>query len=349
MFPHPSLHFGCGRERHHGFTSFRYTTLRSLRQKYEQSRQSFISRQIDDGWEERERKKESESEWRRGSDTYLKPGAMLAQLPVRSQMQYGSREARQALQREEEEKRYNVTVSQSAWKYPSIHPSIIMSSPALFGKCGFFQKTKCLHAGSDDCLLYNTAAVGKRQKEGERHNKGKRWRERRDEKEKKCYDEKEKRWNRRDRIKGKESRRAERKRKRDEKYGEPVERKTREKEGRDEERDKVKSQVIWVSSDSRQVVTHDSSLWWRPLRESESSEKSFKLSHCRRDNVVSSVFREKYQVWSYLRRVLMSWLQKMRCVKSFRSWNVDCPRDIWLFSFQEELDNIWPLPWSRMK
>ncbi len=28
----------------------------------------------------------------------MKPGAMLAQLPVRSQMQYGSREARQDLQ-----------------------------------------------------------------------------------------------------------------------------------------------------------------------------------------------------------------------------------------------------------
>lgn len=188
MFPHPSLHFGCGRERHHGFTSFRYTTLRSPRQKYEQSRQSFISCRIDDGWEERERKKESESEWRRGSDTYLKPGAMLAQLPVRSQMQYGSREARQALQREEEKKRYNVTVSESVWKYPSIHHN----------------------AGSDDCLLYNTAAAGRDTIKGRSGGK--------EERDKiKCYDEKEQRWNRRDRIKGKESRRVESKRERDEK------------------------------------------------------------------------------------------------------------------------------------
>ena len=37
-------------------------------------------------------------------NTYLKPGAMLAQVPVRSQMQYGSREARQALERQKEKR-----------------------------------------------------------------------------------------------------------------------------------------------------------------------------------------------------------------------------------------------------
>lgn len=137
---------------------------------------------------ERERKKARVSEWRRGSDTYLKPGAMLAQLPVRSQMQYGSREARQALQREEEKKRYNVTVSESVWKHPSIHHN----------------------AGSDDCLLYNTAAAGRHTIKGRSGGK--------EERDKiKCYDEKEQRWNRRDRIKGKESRRVESKRERDEK------------------------------------------------------------------------------------------------------------------------------------
>lgn len=35
----------------------------------------------------------------------MKPGAMLAHVPVRSQMQYGSREARQALQREKKKKK----------------------------------------------------------------------------------------------------------------------------------------------------------------------------------------------------------------------------------------------------
>lgn len=35
---------------------------------------------------------------RKERDTYLNPGAMLAQLPVRSQMQYGSREDRQLLE-----------------------------------------------------------------------------------------------------------------------------------------------------------------------------------------------------------------------------------------------------------
>lgn len=49
---------------------------------------------------ERKENKRVERESERRSDTYLKPGAMLAQLPVRSQMQYGSREARQALGRE---------------------------------------------------------------------------------------------------------------------------------------------------------------------------------------------------------------------------------------------------------
>lgn len=92
MFPHPSFYFGCECERHHGFASFRYTTLFSRRQIYERSLQSFISCQIDGGSQERRKKETMEKvsdkqTGKRRSDTYLKPGAMLAQLPVRSQMQ----------------------------------------------------------------------------------------------------------------------------------------------------------------------------------------------------------------------------------------------------------------------